>query len=81
MIAASKKEEILVDPSMAEALTVRQGLQLAANLKLGCVLIQSDALMVVGCVNSISYSTVLEPIILDCIMFLSGFQGKFSYLC
>ncbi|XP_058739812.1 uncharacterized protein LOC131611980 [Vicia villosa] len=66
IVAASKRMEVSVSPSTAEAMAIRWGLQVARDLKLQKIVVQSDALVVVDCVNKMDFSVVLEPIVLDC---------------
>ncbi|XP_058784919.1 putative disease resistance RPP13-like protein 1 [Vicia villosa] len=73
-LAASKREKIHVAPEVAEILAIRWSLQLAKELKLNCLIIQSDALTAVDCINGIVEDAVLEPIAADCRFFLSSFS-------
>ncbi|XP_058759872.1 uncharacterized protein LOC131633172 [Vicia villosa] len=74
LMAASKKEHILVDPSIAELLAIRWCILLAADLKMNKIVFQSDALVVVDCINSISCNASLDPIAAECRLLLSSFS-------
>jgi hypothetical protein len=63
-MATCKKESVVIDPCMAEALGVRWCLQLAHNQGLQ---IQIDALVVAECIIGKRTNASLEPIIVDCI--------------
>jgi hypothetical protein len=70
-MATCKKESVVIDPCMAEALGVRWCLQLAHNQGLQRVQIQIDALVVAECIIGKRTNASLEPIIVDCIELLS----------
>lgn len=53
-------------PGTVKALGIWWGLQLANDFKLKNVVLQSDALGVVDCVNGVIYVPDLDPIVLDC---------------
>ncbi|XP_058787163.1 uncharacterized protein LOC131661587 [Vicia villosa] len=72
LLAASKKESIEVEASLAEMMAIRWCIQLAVELKLDKVVFQSDAQVVVDCINSIISIAVLEPLAAECRSLLSG---------
>jgi hypothetical protein len=73
-MATCKKENIVTDPCMAEALGVRWCLQLARNQGMQSVQIQTDALVVAECILGKRTNASLEPIIVDCIELLNSFN-------
>ncbi|CAI8582898.1 unnamed protein product [Vicia faba] len=56
----------VAEPRVAEGLAIKWDLQTSHQLKLQKIIVQSDALGVVDCMNHIAFSEVLEPIMLDC---------------
>lgn len=74
ILSASHRESFGTDPATAEALAIRWCLQIAAELKLDKILVQSDALNVVDCLNGVISSAILDPLILDCKHILSSFK-------
>ncbi|XP_058775882.1 uncharacterized protein LOC131650175 [Vicia villosa] len=60
LMAASKKDQIVVDASLAELMAIRWCILLAADLRMDKIVFQSDALVVVDCINSISCNGSLE---------------------
>ncbi|XP_058776904.1 uncharacterized protein LOC131651249 [Vicia villosa] len=80
--AACKKEAIQVDPATAEVLAIRWGLQLAKELHIGKILVQSDALNVVDCINCVRQFASIDLIAIDVRCLLSSFSlGSVMYLC
>lgn len=73
VLSASKKTESFMEPSIAEVLALRWGIQVAMELKLKTILVHSYAIIMVDYVNMIKVCVVLEPITLDCIVFLKNF--------
>lgn len=66
ILAASRKEVTTIDPLLAEALGVRWGLQLAMEQQLEEVIILTDVLMVVNCINGKSFIATIDLVIEDC---------------
>lgn len=73
-LVASKKELIFVDLDLANVLTIRRGLRITTNLSLDCVLVQYDAFTILDCINLVKISSVLESIMLDCIIIISNIK-------
>ncbi|KAI5421996.1 hypothetical protein KIW84_045446 [Lathyrus oleraceus] len=57
------QEFISVELSIAKSLAIRWGLQIAKDLKLDKVLVQSDVMFVVDCINAFEFSIVLDNIV------------------
>lgn len=74
ILSASNRESIAADPATAEALAIRWSLQKTQELNLDRVLVQSDALVVVDCLNDINFSAALEPLISYCKLIMSSFS-------
>ncbi|XP_058774622.1 uncharacterized protein LOC131648906 [Vicia villosa] len=74
MLAASKKDQIMVDASLAELMAIRWCNLLADDLRMDKIVFQSYALVVVDCINSISSNASLEPIAAKCRMLLRNFS-------
>ncbi|GAU21787.1 hypothetical protein TSUD_329120, partial [Trifolium subterraneum] len=66
IFSACKREEISVDPLMAEALGVRWALQLVVDQGINSVSIHSDAANVVNCINRKSSFAAINLIAEDC---------------
>ncbi|XP_058732761.1 uncharacterized protein LOC131604333 [Vicia villosa] len=66
IMAACKREELNVEPAIAEALAIRWCLKMAAKLKLERILVQSDCLNIVECINGVSKLVVADHIAADC---------------
>lgn len=79
LLAASKRENLSMDPSLAEALGIRWGLQLAKEQQLNKVIIESDAAGVVNCINDKCCMATIDPFIQDCKLLLQHFQN--SVIC
>ncbi|XP_058764138.1 uncharacterized protein LOC131637556 [Vicia villosa] len=73
--SATKKQSMNVDPSMAEALALRWALKMAVEFSIKQAVFFSDALSVVDCINRISFSAVMDPIIGDCLDLLNCFSS------
>ncbi|XP_058784773.1 uncharacterized protein LOC131659623 [Vicia villosa] len=73
ILAACKKDMLSIDPLVAEILGIRWSLQLAKSLNLERILVQSDCLNAVDCINSVVHFAVLEPIAIDCRSLLGSF--------
>ncbi|XP_058757456.1 uncharacterized protein LOC131630719 [Vicia villosa] len=74
ILAASKKDLIMVEPSLAELLALRWCILLAAEINLEKVVFYTDALVVVDCINSIHSNASLDPIAAECRQLLSSFS-------
>ncbi|XP_058783366.1 uncharacterized protein LOC131658047 [Vicia villosa] len=59
---ACKRESMSVDPALAELLAIRWCLQIAKDIHLDKVLVQSDAMIVVDCINSTISNAALDLI-------------------
>jgi ribonuclease HI len=66
VLSACRKEGIVTDPTLAEALGVRWGLQMAKQLHWNTVTVLSDSEVVVNCVNSKYVVAAIDHIIQDC---------------
>ncbi|XP_058734240.1 uncharacterized protein LOC131605971 [Vicia villosa] len=66
LLETTQRLTSFVTPGTAEALGIRWGLQLADDLKLDKVVLQSDALGVVDYVNGVISVPDLDPIVMDC---------------
>lgn len=67
IIAASKTNDMMVEPLVAELLAIRWCLGVPMERKLDMILLQSDALVVVDCINGSQHIAALEHIAQDCI--------------
>jgi ribonuclease HI len=74
-ISACRKENIEIDPLLAEVLGIRWGLQTAKDLNWQTVTIMSDAEVVVKCINSKVYVAAIDHIVQDCRELLLAFQS------
>lgn len=72
IISSTKRERLDTTLVMSEALTIRWFLKFALDFDLKNILVFSDALTVVDCINDLDFSTALEPIILDCLSFCNS---------
>ncbi|XP_058746601.1 uncharacterized protein LOC131619536 [Vicia villosa] len=72
LLAATQRITSFVAPGTAEALGIRWDLQLAKEPELDKVVLQSDALAVVDCINGVSLVLDLDPIVMDCRSFRSS---------
>ncbi|XP_058724687.1 uncharacterized protein LOC131596129 [Vicia villosa] len=72
--AACKWEEMSANPVTAETLAIHWSLQLAKELKVERILVQSDALSVVNCIISLSLLTDIDHVVLNCQTFLRSFK-------
>lgn len=68
------------DPLVAEALAVRWALSIAVDFKLYSVVLFSDALTVVDCINQVEQVAILDPIALDCVNLFQSFSVYLSIL-
>ncbi|XP_058776202.1 uncharacterized protein LOC131650515 [Vicia villosa] len=73
-LVASKRENFQAAPMVAEILAIRWSLQLAKELELNRLIIQSDAPTAVDCINGVAKDAVLEPIAADCRFLLNSFS-------
>ncbi|XP_058760957.1 uncharacterized protein LOC131634317 [Vicia villosa] len=74
LLAACKREEVSVCPLIGETLAIRWSLQVAKELKVERILVQSDALSVVDCINAVSVRADIDHVIRDCQFLLSSFK-------
>ncbi|XP_058757305.1 uncharacterized protein LOC131630541 [Vicia villosa] len=74
IMAASKKEEARTEPVVAEILAIRWSLGIAADLKFERIILQSDALGVVDCINGHRSIAVIDHITEDCRILLNSFS-------
>lgn len=65
-LSKCKLDDVDVEPSLAEAMGVRWALQEAVGMHIQNLVLSSDALNVVNCVNKISVVASTEPVIVDC---------------
>lgn len=72
--AASKRLESHADASTTEILATRWCLQVAKDLKIEKFIIQSDALVLVDCINDFDFCAALDPIVIDCKSLLGNFS-------
>ncbi|PNY04967.1 ribonuclease H [Trifolium pratense] len=80
--SACRKENLLVDPLLAEALAIRWCLQVAKDQNLKEVIIQSDALVVVECIRGSNSIACIELIVTDCKLLMSTFSSvSINYVC
>lgn len=63
-----------MEPVVDEILVVRWGLMLAKDLKMDMFIVQTGALVVVDCINSLKEHVVLEPIASDYRSILGSFN-------
>lgn len=69
--ATTKFERTTISPTMAEALSLRWCLQWAKEQELGSLIIETDAEVIVKCLQGSVKLASIEPIILDCKELLS----------
>lgn len=74
LTASCNKNFITVEPSIAELLAIQRGLQISNDLKLEKLLVQSDVMFVVDCINAVEFSTNLENIVVNCRFLLDNFK-------
>jgi hypothetical protein len=74
-ISACRKENIEIDPLIAEVLGILRGLQTAKNSNWQTVTIMSDAEVVVKCINSKVYVAAIYHIVQDCRELLLALQS------
>ncbi|CAI8584877.1 unnamed protein product [Vicia faba] len=74
IIIAASKEVSRTDTVVAEMLAIRWSLGIAKDLKLDRVLLQSDALGAVDCINGYQSIAVIDHIAEDCRVLLSSFN-------
>lgn len=63
--------------SIAKSLAIRWGLQVAKDLKLDKVLVQSDVMFVVDYINAFEFSIVLDNIVANCKLLLNSFKEAY----
>lgn len=73
-LAASNRLSSHVDASTIEILVIWWCLKLAKELKIESFTLQSDALVLVDCINGVDFSTALDPIVNDCKLLLGAFN-------
>lgn len=73
-LAACKLEVVSVELVVAETMEFRWGLLLAKDLILEKIILQSDALVAVDCINSCLKHAVLEPLATYWRLLLSNFN-------
>lgn len=74
ILVMSRKEHITVEPTIAKLLAIIWSLQLAKQLSLKKVLVQSDVLVAVDCINLIIYNASLDIIASDNRELLENFR-------
>ncbi|XP_058766067.1 uncharacterized protein LOC131639600 [Vicia villosa] len=74
IIVASKKEYMMVEPLVAELPAIRWCLGVAMEMKLDRILLQSNALEVVDCINGCQHIAAFEHIAEDCRLGLNSFK-------
>ncbi|XP_058724620.1 uncharacterized protein LOC131596076 [Vicia villosa] len=72
--AASHRECVSVEPAVAEMLAIRWSLTVASKLSLQRLIVQSDAKVVVDCINGTINLANLELLADDCRMLLKNFD-------
>ncbi|XP_058763226.1 uncharacterized protein LOC131636630 [Vicia villosa] len=77
VLSACKVEAMNVEVAMAETLAIRWSLNLARSKNIEKVLVQSDCLSAVDCINCFSNIAVLEPIAADCRNLCNSFNCAF----
>lgn len=80
LIASCNKEFISVELSIAKSLAIRWGLQVAKDLKLDKMLVQSNVMFVVDCINAFEFSIVLDNIVANCKLLLNSFKEVYIIL-
>lgn len=73
MTAATKLEHNRLDSLLAEAYAVRWGLQMAAEMEMENVVIESDSLPIVHALKTNSCPPEIEAVIVDCKTLISLF--------
>ena len=80
--SACNKEEVSIEPVLAEALAIRWCLQLAKEKGLQDVTIQSDALAVVECFRGSNSLASIDLIVQDCKALMEDFSSvSINYVC
>ncbi|XP_058774462.1 uncharacterized protein LOC131648749 [Vicia villosa] len=74
-LAATKRSVSITEASNAELLAIRWSLQVAKDLGLKDFVVQSDALVMVDCINGVVFNADLDPIVADCRNLISGFNN------
>lgn len=73
LFSARKKESMNVDPLLAEMLAIRWSLLLAKEFRVERLVMQSDCLNAVDCINNVVYFTATEHVALDCRFLMTNF--------
>ncbi|XP_058742583.1 uncharacterized protein LOC131615095 [Vicia villosa] len=73
ILSACRKEALNTDPLTVEMLAIRWSIRLALDLKIERLVVQSDCLNVVDCVNSVAVFATIEPVAEDVRCLLSHF--------
>ncbi|XP_058778794.1 uncharacterized protein LOC131652829 [Vicia villosa] len=74
-LSACRREQLLVNPTVAEAMAIRWALSLMQSIHLDNAVLQSDALSVIDSIWGLSYIADLEPIVADCKHLLACFRN------
>lgn len=64
--SATNRVVMDVDPTVAEAFAIRWDLSIAKDFKLQNILLFSDAINVVDCINKLSVVATIELYVVDC---------------
>lgn len=81
VLDTSHKECITVGMTNAETMPLRWSLQLARQLSIEKVVVQSDALIAVDCINFLAPNVNLNFLSSDCRQFLASFRiGSIMFL-
>lgn len=80
LIASFQRFSSYTDAATTELMGILWTMHLSLKHKLENVIFQTDALVVVECINGVSYSAALELLVKDCRLFLLSFKNVVVYL-
>ncbi|XP_058776112.1 uncharacterized protein LOC131650418 [Vicia villosa] len=75
VMSACRREQVLVNPNVAEAMAIRWALSLMQAIHLDNAVLQSDALNVIDSIYGLNYIADLDPIVADCKHLITCFRN------